>query len=208
MDVSKLKKPVLKEIALLALTYRVSNKNLASLLDTSSEEIREALNDLIEFQIPLYWLRRETEFEDEIDERVAYIHAQNYLNKRKKLMKELKVAKETKDEEKIKEAQANLKEHFKEIDDTFVSQTIGKRLNELTTEEREAISKFRLKYGLAKRVCSKELGRPRKTIDRLDQELAEKNPIFRDKVELLNAYWDDINKNCAIEIAKEKYNKR
>lgn len=202
MENKEFKKEFLVEIALMALTYRVSYKNLAKLLKISEEEISSSLESLSEFSLPLYQLKKETINEDKINERVAYINARNYLLERNKLIMELREAKRTKTPDEVKKCQENIKKHFAKVDDTIVASTIGKRTQELTEKELESITRYRLKYGLSKKACSSIIRRGTKTIKALEERLAEKNPIFKEKIEDLDQYWKEINLDCATDRMK------
>jgi len=203
MELKILKNKTIQELILMALTYRVSYKNLAILLNSSEEEIKEVFESFLDMQEILRYLDFETRNEDEINQRVAYINAKNYLNKRQLIMKELILAKKENNKDAIKEAKEKLDKHFELVNDSFVLSTVNKNISELTQEECDAISRFRLKYGASKKWSTTQLKRDRRTINRLDEELAQRNPIFREKIELLNDYWHERRKEFTMEYAKK-----
>lgn len=189
LDLNKLNRNVLKEIILMALTYRVSFKNLSKLLNASIEDIKASLSSLEEFNEPLYYLDIETINEDEINERVAYVNGYNYLKTRKKLLSQLSKAKKLNNKTEIDKIQNLIAEHHHLVDDSVAYGTVGKNLNILTEEEKEAIARYRLKYALSKRKVSTIFQRKREnSIDLIEEELAAKNPIYKEKIERLNDY--------------------
>lgn len=92
-DLTQMSLNQIKEVILMALTYRTSFKNLAVLFHSTEEEIRKMFSRLPEYDMVLNYLDKETKNEDKINERVAYIHSFNYLKKKKTILKEIKKAK-------------------------------------------------------------------------------------------------------------------
>lgn len=192
LDTDKLTLKVIKELILMSLTYRISYKNLSKLLNAEEEAIRNVFKKIPEFASTLHWLDIETINEDEIDERVAYINGFNYLQKRKKLLKQISIAKKRNDVQEVNHLRNQLKKHFQLIDDSIVNGTLDKPLSALTEEERDAIAKYRVKYFLSKNHFENRIGRAKVIITKLEQELGEKNPVWRGKIERLNNYWETV----------------
>ena len=80
--------------------------------------------------------------------------------------------------------------------------TIGKSINALTQEEKDAIAKFRLKYGASKKWCEGQLRRDKRTITRIDEDLASRNQIFKEKIDLLDSYWHEKHKEFVADYAR------
>ena len=87
MNMDNLKLDIIKELVLMTLTYRISYQNLSRLLRASEEDIKRAFSKVDQCSSSLYHLEHETQNEDEINARVAYVHGYNYLKERKQLMK-------------------------------------------------------------------------------------------------------------------------
>ena len=193
-DISDLSYNTIKEFINMALTYRVSYKSLAKLFSSTEEEIRNTFLQFPGYKFALEQLDIETRYEIEINERVAYLQALSYLQNRSKILKKINIAKKDQNQLEIN----NLKIQFKQlnslIDDSIVYRTIGKPLIKLTKLERESISKYHLKYYTDIGTCSEKLRRNKKTIEMLDQELAEKKTIFGEKIERLYDYYVVVEK--------------
>lgn len=190
MELKKLQAKDLKEVVLVALTYRVSYKNLARIFNTTIDDVKEAFAILDFDTKALYFLNEETKLEDEINEKYAYTYAKNYFNKRNKIIRGLQTAT---DKEEIEKLKLELKELHRLIDDSLVNESKDKKV--LNSEEKEAIAKYRLKYHLSltsmKDIVKRDIG----TIKNLENELAEGNEIYKEKLEELNNYYDNDNKN-------------
>lgn len=193
MDVKKLKPEIIREIVLVALTYRTSTTTLAKVLKTTPEEINEIFNLEDDFRIPLYALKMETASEDEIDARVSYVHAHNYFAERNQIRKAIKEANKENNQGKVQELKLKMKEHFTKVDDTIVMGTIGRSIDVLTEKEREMIARYRLKYALSKITCGEILKHSRNSITKLDAELSERDVIFKEKITKLNEFWEERN---------------
>ncbi len=185
---SDLDKKAIEEFIHMALTYRVSYKVLALIFTTNEEEIKNAFAEFENYQFSLYKLNIETQNESEFNERVAYLQALNYLKIRSKFLKRLNEAKKNNQLEKISYLKEQLKNHLSLVDDSIVNNTIGKELSSLTKEEREAIAKFHLKYSYGTKYTSKILKRHIESIKLLDQELADKKPLFKEKIDRVYDY--------------------
>lgn len=190
MELKKLQAKVLKEVVLVALTYRVSYKNLARIFNTTIDDVKESFAILDFDTKALYFLNEETKLEDEINEKYAYTYAKNYFNKRNKIIKGLQTAT---DKEEIAKLKLELKELYRLIDDSLVNESKDKKV--LNNEEKEAIAKYRLKYHLSLNSMKDIVKRDKDTIKKFENELAESNEIYKEKLEELNNYYDKDNKN-------------
>ena len=190
MELKKLQAKVLKEVVLVALTYRVSYKNLARIFNTTIDDVKESFAILDFDTKALYFLNEETKLEDEINEKYAYTYANNYFNKRNKIIKGLQTATY---KEEIAKLKLELKELYRLIDDSLVNESKDKKV--LNNEEKEAIAKYRLKYHLSLNSMKDIVKRDKDTIKKFENELAESNEIYKEKLEELNNYYDKDNKN-------------
>lgn len=204
MELKNANYKIIDELINMALTYRISFKNMALLLKTNEEDVKIAFTRIKNYTRPLRWLENETYNEDEIDERVAYIQGYNYLTERKKKIKILTDAKSKNDLEGIKKANQELRKLRTLVDDTIVANTISKNTTDLSQEERNAIAKYRVKYGLSKTDASLILSRRRATITKLESEFSENNILYAEKIERLNDYWDEKRKETACKLNNPK----
>ena len=169
MELKNANSKILKEIVMVALTYRVSYKNLARIFGTTIEDVKEAFY-LLDFQTrALYFLDEETKLEDEINEKYAYTYAKNYFNKRNKIINALR--NET-DKAKIEKLKLELQELCSLVDDSIVLRINGKYVNQLNDREIESIAKFRLKYWMSLTAAKKVLNRDKSTIHRIEKMYA------------------------------------
>lgn len=191
MELKNANSKILKEIVMVALTYRVSYKNLARIFDTTIEDVKEAFY-LLDFQPrALYYLDEETKLEDEINEKYAYTYAKNYFNKRNRIIKDLR--NET-DKRQIEKLKLELQELCSLVDDSIVLSSNGKYVNQLNDREIESIAKFRLKYWMSLTSAKKVLNRDKSTIHRIEEKYAENNKIFEEKLSGLNNYFESREK--------------
>ena len=191
MELKNANSKILKEIVMVALTYRVSYKNLARIFGTTIEDVKEAFYSL-DFQTrALYFLNEETKLEDEINEKYAYTYAKNYFNKRNKIINTLR--NET-DKAQIEKLKLELQELCSLVDDSIVLSSNGKYVNQLNDREIESIAKFRLKYWMSLTSAKKVLNRDKSTIYRIEEMYAENNKIFEEKLSGLNNYFESREK--------------
>ena len=132
MELNKLSAKLLKEIALVALTYRVSYKSLAKIFNTTIKDVSDSFEQLENLRISLYYLDKETEFENEEVSKIAYKKAKEYFKKRTELYKKLK----DKNIDKSKVI-LEIKELLYLIDDSDVKPLMSKKHNEFSEEEFE-----------------------------------------------------------------------
>lgn len=169
-----------KEIMLMALTYRLSFKTIAKMFGTAVEDVPNLMNGIYQdMYTAMNWLDMETKYESFRFEIFAYKNAKKYWDERNRIRKEIKENKMTKED---------LKEHHKQIDDTVVMSLVGKNGNSLTEEEKEKVVRYRLKYGYSHRKAEGVTGFNYNAIASWEQNLSEKDVIFREKVEQLNSY--------------------
>lgn len=186
---SDLSSKIKEEIILMALTYRISYKNLGLLLKMDPTDLKNTFELLDNYSFPLYYLNLETRDEDEINERVAYIKGYNYLKTRKKLLNALNAAKKSNNQEQIAKIKLAIKEHFHLIDDYVVQNTMDTPLSELTQEQKDALARYRLKYALPKRDAIKILKRGKLTLlDEWELDLGQRDQIFKEKIDFLEDY--------------------
>lgn len=178
-------KKLLSEIALIALTYRLSYKNLAELLKKDEESIKDSLLSLGEYNHALNFLEIETQNENEEVEAVAYNGAYEYLNTRNNLLR-LYNQKKKKNEDNS-DVIRRIKEHQSEIDDSIIQKSLFSK--NLSQEEKDKIARFRLKYYCSLGEAKSILHREKDTIKKLEDDLASRDPLFARKLEGLNSYY-------------------
>lgn len=180
---------VQEEIILMALTYRLSFVNMTRIFKTTIDDILAIYENFRETHSRfLLYLAIETDTEDKQNEYIACAKAKVYFQKRNKIIKQLN---ETTEEEKKEELKSVLRELHTEIDDAIVLGTIGKKTGDLTEVEQDAIARYRVKYSLGLVECKTILKRDRETIRNYESNLAEKNIVFREKLEFLNTVKDE-----------------
>ncbi len=154
-DLNSFSEQFLKEIMLMSLTYRVSFKVLAEILDTTIEELITFFAKFEDLFSSMSYLFEETLNEDEQNEKLAKYRARQYLKTRNKLL----------------------------IYDTILFETIHKNISNLSQEERDLIAWYPIKYNYSLEICEKTLKRNRQTISLLQEELAMRNMIFAEKLD-------------------------
>lgn len=190
MELNKLSAKLLKEIALVALTYRVSYKSLAKIFNTTIKDVSDSFEQLENLRISLYYLDKETEFENEEVSKIAYKKAKEYFKKRTELYKKLK----DKNTDKSKVI-LEIKELLYLIDDSDVKPLMSKKHNELSEEECEKIARFRLKYYHSVRIMPDYFNIGIIKINKIEEQLAAKDPIYSDKLDLLHYVYDQKRKD-------------
>lgn len=190
-----------KEIVLMALTYRISYKNLAKMFKVSLKNVIETFNSFTELSFSLGYLFLETYSEDEINEMKAYNDAMLYWRKRNELIKSLNEARKNKEEEKVKQIKIEIEELHSKIDDRQILNLKEKKATDLTQEERDLIAKYQLKYYLSSIECGKQLNYNTETIQRCSANLAERNMIFAEKMVLHNQVYQEFH-----QIYREQHN--
>lgn len=208
-----------KEIILMALTFRLSYKTLAAMFGTTIEDVVVSLEGILGTEHAMKYLNIETINESNRFEILAYRKAKKYWDERERLLSAIKETKKATDtfKEQLKETiqfidndnvkekiikkanesmediintlKTELKEHRKQIDDSIVKETINKKVNELTDEEKNFVARYRPKYASTSRQCAAVLHFSRESIQKLEEELAEKDSIFKEQLDRLNSYW-------------------
>ncbi len=138
---------VQEEIDLMILTYRVNPDDLIVLFNTNIDDVELFLTQQKSnrFSESFYHLRNETAGFSAKERQHAFESAKNYWLMRNKLIKRLNEAQK----DNIKEyLQEKLKEHRRLIDDSIIKESQNKDYRLLTAEEKDAIARFRVKYGL------------------------------------------------------------
>ena len=138
---------VQEEIDLMILTYRVNPYDLVSLFKTNIDDVEMFISNQKSnfFTEPLFYLINETSTYNARERKYALENAQNYWKMRNRLIRKLNEA----EKENIKEyLQEKLKEHRKLIDDSYIKESNGKDYRLVTEEEKNAIARFRVKYGI------------------------------------------------------------
>lgn len=187
--ISNFSNKVLKEIVLVALTYRVSLKNLSILFNTDILDICDALKNLDYLMTALNHLFIETENEDEISSKRALFKAKEYYQKRNKYVKMLNDAKRKCDYQKQKEAKVLLDKLYLEINDKPLHEALEKDMINLTSEERDLIAQYQLKYYLSDRKCCELLKINKETLASICASYAERNPIYAEKKDIHYAFF-------------------
>ncbi len=189
---------VQKEFLLLSLAYRVSFKNLSRILNTTVEDILYTFMSFQEYESSINYLFLETMNEEEMSEKLAFVKAKNYYLKRNKLMKSLKNATEGKEE--IKQ---QIQELYHEIDDSLIKSIMGKNIKELTQEEKDFLAMYPIKYNLHLSDCERKFSISRSTFRYYQDDLAERKPIFADKLNIYLAKCDSDQKYYVEDVVKK-----
>lgn len=176
-----------KEIILMALTYRVSYKSLATMFQTTIEDIINMFKEYTEFQTFLENLDAETRNEEKWLESYAYEQACSYWEERTKLNLDLKELTKRKDGFAIKLVKAKQRKLHTKIDDTMAYNIKEKKFATLTEEERNKIAWYRIKYSLTKELCCTIFKINKESMVKCEKELAQKDKIYATKLDYLNS---------------------
>lgn len=177
-----------KEYLLLSLTYRVSFKNLSKIIGCSVEDIIYSFLSFTEYFKSVNYLFVETMYESELSEKLAFSKAKEYHLKRNRLLKAMNEKEEEK--EKLKQ---EIKLLQQEINDTFILNIRKKDINEFTLQEKDAIAMYPIKYNLSLRECADKLSISKNFITKCQNNLAERKPIFAEKLNLFQAKSDSLS---------------
>ncbi len=175
------------EIILMALTFRVSFKTLITMFNTTQKDLLEMLANFKNLEYAIKYLDLETKNEDEINERVAYVHAKNYWSARNKLLKKLNETIACNNKKEIEKLKFELKNLRNEIDDTQASKIANKKFKDLTTIERNIIARYRLKYKQSRRISAEIFHFNVRSIEICEKELAQTDKIYAEKIDFLNS---------------------
>ena len=176
-----------KEIILMALTYRVSYKSLATMFQTTIEDVINMFKEYTEFQTFLENLDAETRNEEKWLESYAYEQACSYWEERTKLNLDLKELTKRKDGFAIKLVKAKQRKLHTKIDDTMAYNIKEKKFATLTEEERNKIAWYRIKYSLTKELCCTIFKINKESMVKCEKELAQKDKIYATKLDYLNS---------------------
>lgn len=167
-------KGIQKEIILLALTYRVSVESLAVLFNTTKSDVLKLFYQFNDLKNSLIGLCKETASESEKAKKESYYKAFKYWAKRIKIEKEG-------DKEKLKEWREN-------INNAKIIRIMSKSWGQLTEEEKETAARFRLKYYLSLSACLELLHFRKDLMMNFEEQLAEKDEIYAERLSKLNDY--------------------
>lgn len=176
-----------KEVALVALTYRTSYKSLATILGTTEDDIEYSFKYIDNLDEALECLNHETVNETKEAEEISFNKTKEYFIKRKNIFKKIKQVGDVK-----KEGLLELNLLLREINDYGIDVLMKKNYRELNEEECEKIARYRLKYYYSVREIERNFNIADTTINKIEEELAKKDPIYSDKLNILHYYYDNI----------------
>ena len=185
MELKKASYKTQQEVALVALTYRTSYKSLAILLGTTVEDIEETFRFLDNLSVSLHYLNQETLNEDTMAEEIAFNKTKEYFLKKTKLHKM-----KNNDDPTRKELLEEFNLLRRDVYDQDIRGLLTKTHRELSEEEKEKLARYRLKYYLSVRAIKRNFKLGQITINKIEEELAKKDPIYSDKLDLLHYVYD------------------
>lgn len=188
---SDYKYKTLKEIVLVALTYRVSFKSIAKLFKVSFTDVFNTFYDFDSYSFALSQLFNETFLEGEIEEKRALYYAKEYYKKRKEIFKKLNDAKEVNNGSLIEQYTNELNILTSTINDTLLIEGIKNSSYHMTKEERDMLARFQLKYYLSNEVCAEILSIDSKTVFRATENLRKEDRIFDEKTQMREEYYNN-----------------
>ncbi len=188
-----------KEMLLLALTYRVSFKSMAKLLNTTVLDIAKGFMSVMDFNVS-DMLFLDTIGNDLNTELNAYENAKNYLLRRNALVRYLNTSINHNDQEKkefIKEKIRNLQH---EIDDSKIEKILNKGKKSYTIEEKDTIARYTVKYYLSLMSASNILHMEAKKIKEYIFDLAERDAIFSGSLDFYCKIYKEMQRKIKLEI--------
>lgn len=188
---SDYKTKTLKEIVLVALTYRVSFKSIAKLFKVSFIDVFNTFFYFDSYSFALIQLFNETFCEGEIEEKRALYYAKEYYKKRNEIVKKLNDAKKLNNESLIEQYNNELKYLTSSIDDTLLIEGIKNSSYHMTKKERDMLARFQLKYYLSNEVCAEILSIDSKTVFRATENLRKEDRIFDEKTQIREEYYNN-----------------
>lgn len=171
-----------REILLVALTYRVSFNSLSDWFGTTIEDVIETFLSFDDLFDSVNLLFEETIVEDENSKKWSLFHAKEYWRHRNSLVKKLNVAKQENNIEKIEIIKIELNKLRSRINDGLLREALKKDPRYWTNDEKDLLAWYPLKYNLSVTESANRLGKDRMTIDRCQENLAERNMVFADKM--------------------------
>ena len=136
-----------QEFLLLALTYRVSFKSMAKLLNTTVIDITSGFISCTDIhENTLDGLFIETLNESSEEQEQSYQKAKQYLHKRNAYIQKLNQYVKEKNEEKVSVFKEKIQELHHEIDDYNLQETLKKDFHMYTEEDKNIIVRSILKY--------------------------------------------------------------
>ncbi len=179
-----------REIVHVALTYRLSIKSLCDLYKTSGDDIENVFQNVNEFYDALKYLLYETENEKEDISLESFRKGKYFLSRKKLIFRNLKMAKEKNEYEKVEAYQEKWLALQKEIlDDRDVEYL--KTQGILSYDDKLKIVQYRLKYGLTKIKCATIFGISTDTLIAFEEDLMKDSFYYDEKISSLNAFNDE-----------------
>ncbi len=176
---------ILNEIFMMALTYRVSLRNLCLMFTCSFDDLNEAIKKRADMGIFIDSLDKCTINEDEEMSRISFERASAYWKKRQELLKKLRNAKTIGEKNDIKE---ELKVHRSLIDDIYANKLINRSNYRFSSQDKDVIANFRVKYSFSKEKTAQVLNINHNIITIACEEKALKDPIYAKQLEAINNY--------------------
>lgn len=185
---------ILEEIFMMALTYRVSLRNLCLMFMCNIIDLETAIKKVPNLSNFIEDLDKCTINESKEFQLISLKNAKTYWKKRQNLIKGIKNAKNTEEKNKLKE---ELNKHRSLIYDVDVRKVIDRDNYQLTDEQKEQIARCRVKYSLTVLKTSEVFKVNHNLIRELCSELALKDHIYAKQLEAVNLYnesWLNIRK--------------
>lgn len=207
-----------RDIILTALTFRVNMESMVKIFKIDIDDLWELYyKSSSKYSSALKFLNRETRNEADINTKRAFSKAVLYWQVRNKLAKKLNDAIARKEEineamktaineekerlekekqnveDEIGKVKKELQEHHKEIDDTLALEAAAKN-GYRTQEEKDRLARLRLKYYYSKKIFYELTGVDSHSIANYEENLAQRNPIYDEQLDLMNAVWQEKNK--------------
>ena len=199
-------KNIQQDIILTALTYHVPIELMSELFNTDIDDIYELYRTFDKYEEALICLNKATRYENEQNKQFNFKKAAEYWEVRNRLAILINQAQKGKIEaEKIKELKERLKEHHTLIGDERLVIISSNKFSNFTLEDREFVARYRLKYWLPINKAPSYLHLERSRIKRCEEELAEKDPIFAEELNILNNYFNNLHRKKQSEYRKTNY---
>ena len=179
-----------QEFLLLALTYRISFKTMAKLLNTTVIDITNGfLSSMDMNDITLDALFMETINESSEEQEQTYQKAKQYLHKRNAYIQKLNQYSKENKEEKVSALKEMIQELHHEIDDYHLNETLKKASYTYTEEDKEIIARSILKYYISLNDATVRFHRHFSNLQDDMQTLAQKDEVFAKKYEVYKEYY-------------------
>lgn len=182
-----------REILLMTLTYRVSLNSLSDWFGTTIEDVIETFLSFRDYFDSVNLLFEETILEDENTKKWALFYGKEYWHTRNSLVKKKNKAKKEKKKDEIEVIKIELDQLRSKINGIALLEALKKSPKDLTQEEKDLIAWYPLKYNLSVAESANRLGKDRTTIDKYQENLAERNMIFAEKMNLYKKKYQKIH---------------